>query len=178
MVSAPRRAAGKINGRYAVIFRGTDQTDWFVAIRRYLVVTTVGHLVWETAQLPLYTLWRTGMPAQIGAAVVHCTIGDMAIAIVVLVVALALFGAPAWPDEKFRSVFMAALAGGIGYTIYSEYVNTGPRASWTYSEWMPTLPWIGTGLSPLAQWTLVPSLAFRLARRCVCSPPRVGGRWL
>ena len=119
-----------------MIFWGTDQTDWFVAIRRYLVVTAVGHLVWETAQLPLYTLWRTGMPAQIGAALVHCTIGDMAIAIVVLVVALALFG-----------------------------TNTGPRASWSYSEWMPTLPWIGTGLSPLAQWTLVPSLAFRLARR-------------
>ena len=85
-----------------------------------------------------------------------------------LVVALTLFGTPAWPDEKLRSVLMAALAGGIGYTIYREYVNAGPRASWAYDSLMPTLPWIGTGLSPLAQWIVVPSLAFRFAQqRCI-----------
>ena len=134
MVSASWRTAGKVNGRHAVILRGTGRTDWFVAIRRYLVAMAVGNLVWETAQLPLYTLWRTGTPAQVAAAVVHCTVGDIAIAIVMLVVALALFGTPAWPDEKFPPVLMAALAGGIGYTIYSEYVNTGPRASWAYDR--------------------------------------------
>ena len=100
----------------------------------------VGNLVWETAQLPLYTLWRTGTPAQIAAAVVHCTLGDMVIAIIILVVALTLFGTPAWPDEKFRRVLMAALAGGIGYTIYSEYVNTGSRASWGGESLMRTVP--------------------------------------
>jgi len=165
MVSASWRTPGKVNGRHAVILRGTGRTDWFVAIRRYLVATAVGNLVCETAQLPLYTVWRTGTPAQVAAAVVHCTVGDIAIAIVMLVVALTLFGTPAWPDEKFRSVLMAALAGGIGYTIYSEYVNAGPRASWAYDSLMPTLPWIGTGLLPLAQWIVVPSLAFRFAQR-------------
>ena len=162
MDSAPR-SGREIQHRHAV--RSGAQQNWLIAIRRYLVATAVGNLVWETAQLPLYTLWRQGTPAQMSAAVVHCTIGDVVIAIVVLVIALTLFGTPAWPNEKFRPVLMAALAGGIGYTIFSEYVHTGPRASWAYSEWMPTLPWIGTGLSPLAQWILVPSLAFRLAQR-------------
>ena len=147
-------------------FDGTGlRPNWLIAIRRYLIAIAIGNLVWETAQLPLYTIWQTGTPAAIAGAVLHCTLGDIVIALIALVAALVLVGSPAWPDEKFPPVLMAALAGGIGYTIYSEYVNTGGRASWSYSEWMPTLPWIGTGLSPLAQWTLVPSLAFRLARR-------------
>jgi hypothetical protein len=46
------------------------------------------------------------------------------------------------------------------------------RASWGYDSLMPTVPWIGTGLSPLAQWNVVPSLAFRFAQRgSSLSPP-------
>lgn len=100
---------------------------WLIAIRRYLVAMAVGNLLWEAAQLPLYTLWRTGTPADIAGAVFHCVLGDVAIATIALVSALVVFGSPAWPDEKFRSVLIATLAGGIGYTTFSEYLHHPAR---------------------------------------------------
>jgi hypothetical protein len=125
----------------------------------------LGNLLWETMQLPLYTLWDIGTPTVIAAAVFHCTLGDMAIAIIVLILALALFGAPAWPEDKFWTVLMAVLNGGVGYTIYSEYVNTVLHASWAYDAWMPTLPVLGTGMAPQAQWVVVPAVSVFWAAR-------------
>ena len=77
--------------------------------------------------------------------------------------ALALFGTPHWPHEKFWTVGAAVILGGVGYTIYSEYANTVLRVSWAYSAWMPTLPVLGTGIAPLVQWLVVPALALRHA---------------
>ena len=61
---------------------------------------------------------------------------------------------------------MLAVAFGIAYTIYSEWLNTTVRQSWAHSPLMPVLPLIGTGLSPILQWLVVPSLtlATRLRR--------------
>lgn len=39
------------------------------------------------------------------------------------------------------------------------HLNTVFRRAWAYSELMPTLPWLGTGLAPLLQWLLIPPLA-------------------
>ena len=52
---------------------------------------------------------------------------------------------------------------GVGYTIYSEWVNVSVRASWAYSELMPIVPVIGTGLAPLLQWFVIPTVALWLA---------------
>lgn len=142
------------------------ERGWLDAIRRYLIAIAAGNLIWETVQLPLYTLWDTGTFSQIAGAVFHCTLGDTIIAAVALVVALVLFASPGWPHASFGKVMCAAIVLGVGYTIYSEYANTTLRAAWAYSRWMPTLPWLGTGLAPFMQWMIVPLGAFALAR-CV-----------
>ena len=54
---------------------------------KYLVFTAVLNLVWEVLQLPLYTLWREDSLSAIAFAVVHCTLGDVLIAVFALVVA-------------------------------------------------------------------------------------------
>lgn len=59
---------------------------------------------------------------------------------------------------------MLAIIFAISYTIFSEWLNTDMRRSWAYNDLMPRLPLIGTGLSPLIQWLLVPMSAFWLAR--------------
>ena len=41
----------------------------------YLTPAGAGHLLWEAAQLPLYTIWWTGTRREIRFAVIHCT-GD------------------------------------------------------------------------------------------------------
>jgi hypothetical protein len=58
-----------------------------------------------------------------------------------------------------------ALSIGVGYTIFSEYLNTVIRRSWTYAELMPTLPLLGIGLAPMAQWVVVPSASLAFAGR-------------
>ncbi len=153
-----RAAAGKTVERGHAV-RTTDGQAWLAAIRRYMIAMTAGNLVWEVAQLPLYTVWRRGTPSDIAAAVFHCLLGDLVVASVALTLAVALFGVPAWPNEKSWVVGAAVIFGSVSYTIYSEYVNTVLRASWAYSTWMPTLPVLGTGIAPLVQWSVVPALA-------------------
>lgn len=147
------------------------QCDWLVAIRRYLVATSVGNLVWEAAQMPLYTLWYTGTAGEIAQAIVHCTLGDIVIATMGLIAVLAVAGSPAWPHERAGAVIVGVVIAEVGYTVYSEYLNTVVRQSWTYTERMPIEPWLGTGLSPLAQWLIIPTITLLWAGRT--SPPTI-----
>jgi hypothetical protein len=141
--------------------------DWLTAARRYLVAVTVGNLVWEAAQMPLYTLWWTGTTREIARAVLHCTSGDIVIATVALTVALALVGSPAWPHRRAVAVIAAVAIGSAGYTVYSEYVNTVTQRSWSYTAAMPRLPPLGTGLAPLAQWLIIPPAALLWGARAL-----------
>jgi hypothetical protein len=70
-----------------------------------------------------------------------------------------------WPSERFLIVLTSMLVIGVGYTIYSEWLNIVVRKSWTYSSLMPVLPWIGVGLSPLAQWLIVPGISMLAMKR-------------
>ncbi len=140
-----------------------DARPWPQALRRYLGVSIAAHLAWEILQLPNYTLGSTGTHRELAFAVLHCTIGDAMIAGLSLVVALALFARTGWPAAGVPRVYAASLALGVVYTIYSEWLNTSVRGSWTYSDLMPIVPVIGTGLTPLLQWLVVPTLALWLA---------------
>jgi hypothetical protein len=145
--------------------KAAGRPNWLAVIRRYLLASAAGHLAWETAQLPLYTLWRTGSARDIAQALLHCALGDLSIAIVVLVIALATAGAAAWPEQLWGVVMLTVLIMGTGYTVYSEYMNTVVWQRWSYAASMPTLPWLGTGLSPLAQWMVVSGVALAWAGR-------------
>jgi hypothetical protein len=131
--------------------------------------------LWEAAQLPLYTLWRTGTAREIAFALFHCTGGDVLITTITLAAAIASARAFHWPLFGWRMVF-TAIALGAAYTIFSEWLNVQIRRTWSYTAAMPVLPFLGTGLTPLLQWLIVPTLALatiggryrraqRLARR-------------
>jgi hypothetical protein len=64
-------------------------------------------------------------------------------------------------------VMLAATILGLGYTVYSEWLNVNVRETWAYTAWMPRIPPLGTGLSPLLQWIVVPGLAFFIVWRRV-----------
>ena len=141
--------------------------DWLAAWRAYLLTVAVGHLLWETAQLPLYTIWRTGTPGENLFAAVHCTGGDLLIALASLTIGLTLAGHRDWPVRRFVMVAAVTLAIGFGYTIFSEWLNVAVRKNWAYSNLMPVLSVFGLKLcvSPLLQWAVIPTLALHAARR-------------
>src|SRR3546814_13954449 len=81
-----------------------------------------------------------------------------------------LAGDPRWPQARFHAVAALAILGGLAYTIFSEWLNTEIRGSWAYTDAMPQLPLVGSGLSPLAQWIVVPLIRSeerRVGKECV-----------
>ncbi|MDO8297238.1 MAG: hypothetical protein Q7T19_12460 [Caulobacter sp.] len=155
-----------------VALRFQRPTGWLGALRTYLLVSLLSHLAWETIQLPLYTIWSTASPGELAFAVLHCAGGDMLIALATLVASLLVTGGSDWPFMGHRRVAVLTVSAGLAYTIFSEWLNTGVRGAWTYSDLMPTLPLIGTGLSPLLQWALIPTAALVMVGRPSSTTPR------
>jgi len=140
---------------------------WLRGFRAYLSAIAVGNLAWETLQLPLYAVWETGAPRAQAIAVVHCTGGDLLIALSALMLALVLAGHESWPHRRFWAVASLTLLFGAAYTTFSEWLNVVVRTSWAYSERMPIIPVFGfrLGLAPLLQWIVVPLAAFAAVPR-------------
>jgi hypothetical protein len=117
-----------------------------------------------TAQLPLYTIWSNGTRLEILFAVIHCTAGDLLITVFALALAALAARIGRWPFFGNRMALTAILLG-LGYTVFSEWLNTQVRQSWSYTEAMPLLPPLGTGLTPFLQWLIVPGIALGYVRR-------------
>ncbi|MGH8701824.1 MAG: hypothetical protein ACREVR_11715 [Burkholderiales bacterium] len=132
---------------------------------KYLPWLGLLNLLWEIAQLPLYTVWAEGSLPYLAYVVVHCTLGDLVIGVNALAFALVATRAGALDDWKFRKVGLLTVITGIGYTVLSEWLNTIARPSWEYSALMPVINLNGLkiGLSPLLQWLVIPPVALWLA---------------
>ncbi len=153
------RAAGR---RYA----GPEQVKAVLLVLcRTFVFIAGASLLWEIAQLPLYTIWSEGSFGEIAFAVAHCTAGDILIAGTSLIGARFLLGNRRWPAEGYGAVAWLAVASGLAYTVFSEWLNTEIRGSLASTDLMPTLPLIGSGVSPLAQWIVLPLAGFWWAGR-------------
>lgn len=137
--------------RGALRFIALRFAPWFLALS----------LAWETAHARLYNLWTEAAPSYIAFAVAHCTLGDLVIGLAALMLALVLLRQG--PLQAWRLVPIAVLATALGtaYTVFSEWMNITLLRSWAYTESMPRIP-LGSfelGLTPLAQWLLLPPLA-------------------
>lgn len=133
-------------------------------IRRYMLTMAAGNLLWEILQQPFYTLWLTASLAYLIFAILHCWIGDLMIAAFCL--ALGIYTSRILRSGQFfpAGALMTLLAG-ISYTILSEWRNMSVHHFWSYSTYMPRLPFVGTGILPILQWTLVLMLSLYLARK-------------
>lgn len=139
---------------------------WRGGLRVYLAVSAIGHLLWEAAHVRFYTIWSAAPTIEIVGAVLHCSAGDVLIAMSVLLMPLlALPGGAVWPSftSKVMPVVLTALALGLAYTVASEWWNVEIRRAWSYAPQMPRLPPLGTGITPVLQWLVVPPLALLAA---------------
>ena len=144
-----------------------DRSAWRFIALRYLPFLTAVNLVWETVQLPLYTIWSDASIGEIAFAVAHCTAGDVVIGAAALVAALIVTRSGPMEEWRWFRLGLIATTTGLAYTGFSEWANTAVKSSWQYSALMPTLDLGGIqiGLSPLAQWLLLPPLTLYAARR-------------
>lgn len=137
-----------------------ENTNWLRTLRRYMGFVAGANLVWEFAHLPLYTLWETSTPSELVFAALHCTGGDVLIALSAIILALFLAGSPSWPNTDGRRIIILALVFGLAYTLFSEWLNIEIREAWAYRDLMPVIPLINAGLSPVLQWVAIPLVAF------------------
>lgn len=128
------------------------------------------HFVWEFLQVPTYA----GM-AELShwEGIKFCTaatFGDVGFALTAFWTVSAVGRSREWIQDSRRAPLVAFIAVGIALTIAFEYYHTKVSLRWSYSEIMPLVPPLGTGLSPLLQWIIIPPLVVWLTRRHLQGP--------
>lgn len=133
----------------------------FVAM--LLIASFLLHFAWEMWQVPFFVGMEASPHADVVWLCTRAALGDVGIALLALTPLL-------WRDG-IRNLFALQLPAlsvylvtGLLITIGFEYAATEVLARWEYKSAMPTLPGIGTGLTPILQWLLLPPLALVFAR--------------
>jgi hypothetical protein len=163
-----------MSARDSAARKSADASTWYrdrqarsLILFRYLPWLAALSLGWEIAQLPLYALWKQASAAYIAFSVAHCSVGDVLIGAGALAAALVITRAPALTGWQWRHIALLTAIVATSYTAFSEWMNTVALRSWEYSDLMPRaqIGNIEIGLSPLAQWLVLPPLALYLSRR-------------
>jgi len=124
----------------------------------FLMVTGGLHFVWETLHLPLYTLWKEASLAEILWDITSCTTADIIIAAVSFSTALVVIAKSRDQPRQARRFSVWLLVTGLSITTILEILNVYIWENWAYSEHMPIVPLLDVGLSPMAQWLVIPLL--------------------
>ncbi len=121
------------------------------------------NFVWELLQMPLFAGFADFPYYQ---TILHCTkatFGDVLISLVAFAGACLITRSRMWIVSMNKSGVVSFLAIGLVITVAFELLATGPLNRWEYSESMPTV--IGVGVSPLAQWVILPLIQLWFVKR-------------
>jgi uncharacterized protein YacL len=120
---------------------------------------------WEFLQVPFFA----GMAeAPHWDAVLFCswaTLGDVVIMLVAFWTVAAVARSRHWILRPSTAQILGFIGVGLLITLVFEWLATEVLDRWQYAEIMPTLPVIGTGLTPVLQWILLPPLTVWFVRR-------------
>ena len=123
------------------------------------------NLVWEFWQVPFFR-GMADQPHWLGVkACTQATFGDAGISLAAFWITALLARSRIWILQPNRWNIAVFLGVGIVTTIILEGMATGAFQRWNYSDAMPRLPILGTGLLPLIQWLLIPPLVVWFVRR-------------
>ena len=120
------------------------------------------NLTWEIAQVRLYTIWTEADSLTVAWSLLHCTLGDVLIALALFALAGMVLRRADWPASRPWTGGAIVVIGALAYTAWSEWYNVYRAGSWAYAASMPLV--FGIGLSPLLQWLILPPvlvLAYR-----------------
>ncbi|MDZ4095290.1 MAG: hypothetical protein U1D35_10330 [Paracoccaceae bacterium] len=130
-----------------------------------LILSFLGHFTWELLQAPLFSS-LDGTSHFAGIVIcLRATLGDMGIALAAFWAAAMIAGGRKWVARPTPRSVAAYLGTGLIVTIGFEYVSTEVLNRWSYAPQMPRLPVLGTGLAPLLQWLIIPTLVLWYLKR-------------
>lgn len=123
------------------------------------------NFVWEMWQVPFFEN-TSYMPHWEGVKFcTRATLGDVAITLLAFWTVAAFRRSRAWILRPGWGEIMGFLAIGLLITVGIEAIAVNRLHLWEYGDAMPTLPVLGTGLLPLAQWIILPLLTVWFVRR-------------
>lgn len=137
-----------------------DLPELNVAVFAFLL-----NFVWEFFQVPFFRGMAAAPHWEAAQVCIRATFGDAGITLVAFWAVALAARSRAWIVHATARQLLGFVAVGVAITIAFEWVATELLDRWTYAESMPTLPLIGTGLLPLAQWLVLPPLVVWFVRR-------------
>ena len=134
-----------------------------------LVFSFLLNLAWEIWQVPFFR-GMAEQPHWLGVkACTQAAFGDAGIALAAFWATTIIVGKRGWiarPRTPHVAVFIGA---GSFATFFLEWLATGHLDRWAYSDAMPRLPLLGTGLLPVLQWLIIPPLVIWLTGRRIAT---------
>ena len=112
------------------------------------------NLAWEIAHVRLYTIWAEADRMSIAWSLLHCSLGDVLIALAMFALAGLVLRRADWPASRPWTGGVIVVIGAMTFTAWSEWYNVYSAGSWGYTANMPLI--FGIGLSPLLQWLILP----------------------
>jgi hypothetical protein len=112
------------------------------------------NLMWEIAQVRLYTIWTAADGMSVAWALFHCSLGDVAITLAMFALAGRVLRCADWPASRPWTGGVIVVIGAMAFTVWSEWYNVYRAGNWGYTASMPMI--FGMGLSPLLQWLILP----------------------
>jgi len=112
------------------------------------------NLTWEIAQARLYTIWAAADGMSVAWSLLHCSVGDVMIALAMFALAGMVLRRADWPVSRPWTGGAIVVIGALAYTAWSEWYNVYRAGSWGYTASMPMI--FGIGLSPMLQWLILP----------------------
>jgi len=130
-----------------------------------LIFSFLLNLAWELWQVPFFH-GMADQPHWLGVkACTQATFGDAGIALAAFWVTALIARSRTWILRRSRSDIAVFIGVGLVATIAFETLATGALERWAYSDAMPRLPVVGTGLLPVIQWLVIPPLVVWLVSR-------------
>lgn len=144
--------------------------EWNIAVFSFLL-----NFFWEIQQMPFYQIPPEFSCLNVIQNCTAATLGDIGISIAAFWTVAALSKSRQWFHQPSLWQMATLIGVGIAITAIFEFLATGILNRWQYSNLMPTLPIVGTGLTPLLQWLLLPPLILWFVKRQLSSTRR--NRW-
>lgn len=141
-------------------FRWLDLPEWNLCLFSFLL-----NFFWEIQQMPFYQLPSEFSYFDMIRECTLATIGDAAISLIALWVVAAIAKSRQWFRQPSRWQLTSFIFVGVIITVVLEALATGVLQRWEYAAFMPTLPFLGTGLLPLLQWLLLPPIMICFVKR-------------
>ena len=123
------------------------------------------NLVWEYWQVPFFRGMADQSHWEGVKACTQATFGDAGITLAAFWVTAFFARTRSWIMQPSKSDTAILIGVGLVAAIVFETLAIGVLERWAYSDAMPRLPILGTGLLPLLQWLALPPLVLWFVRR-------------